>query len=117
MIILITIVGGGILDLIAYYNLIEKEIRKLQKAGGYFCEHTIKMNEEGVREITSYNDTLSKWKAINSVTENKDYIYVIFSNSSFHVIPKRAFNSIEEANEFYDKSVILWKENRISGDL
>jgi hypothetical protein len=96
---------------------IKKLIKKLHKDGGHFCEHTIEVNEEGVREITSINDTLYNWKGIKDVMDNEEYIYIITTSMASLAIPKRAFNSIEEANKFRNKATELLKENETCSNL
>lgn len=72
---------------------------------GVLCEHTVKINEEGIREITSVNDSFHSWKDIKDVKENKEYIFVFIDNIMAYIIPKSAFSSEVQCKEFFKKSL------------
>lgn len=111
-VLIITIIGGCIGDLLVI-NITKWQIMRLPyNKVGLLGEHTIEINEKGVRETTSVNDGFQTWEGIQSVEQDKAYIYIFLDSILAHIIPKIAFNSIAEANEFFNKSVEFWKKER-----
>ncbi len=94
---------GSIVSIVhGIYSSLKKGEKAYRDRGGFFCEHTIEINENGVRETTSIDERFVKWEVVSSIEQNTDYIFIFISKATFHVIPKRAFNSDIEANEFYN---------------
>lgn len=114
LIILISIVSGAVGDLFLIY-ITKMQIMKmpLNKAG-LLGEHIIEIDEKGVRETTSVNDGFTLWEGIDKVVQDKNYIYIFFDSILAHIIPKLSFKSINEANEFYNKSVEYFNKAKIN---
>lgn len=112
VVLIIAIILGAIADLHIIYKKRSHIMKTSYNNQGILGEHTIEINEKGVRETTSVNDAFNKWEGIYKVTQNSEYIYIFLNSMLAHLIPKRAFNSIDEANEFYNKSVDFWKIGR-----
>ena len=80
-------------------------LRKIEKNGGVICEHTIEINEEFVIESTDINESRLRWRSIETVEENKDYIFIKPPGQA-HIIPKRAFPNEEDAKKFYSQASV-----------
>ncbi len=98
-------IGSFICILHIIYSSLKKREKAHRDRGGFFCEHTIEINEDGVRETTSIDEIFVKWEVVNSIDQNAEYIFIFLSEVTFYFIPKRAFKSNLEADEFYNKAV------------
>ena len=85
--------------LLAYLLAILCMISKANRT--FLCEHTISINEQGLTEETKYGNSETYWNAISSIVKTKTHILLYVTQLSAHIIPLRAFESAEEANEFY----------------
>ncbi|MBP2643902.1 MAG: hypothetical protein H6Q67_1789 [Firmicutes bacterium] len=82
---------------------------------GYICVHNVEISTDGFREQTELNDSLSRWKGIKFIKMNKEYIYYGIGRG-FIGIPRRAFATEIEADQFLQKSLTLWQEDRENKD-
>lgn len=80
----------------------------LSKTKGVLGEHTIVINKEGLRETTSFNDTLHYWGSIVGIFQNKQYIFIKLNQVLVHVIPRQSFPSQEEDERFYQLALQYW---------
>jgi len=68
--------------------------------GGILGKHIFKIENEGIREITEYNDSLLKWEGIKSIETTNKHIFIFVDKHMAHIIPKSSFESDEECNNF-----------------
>jgi len=85
-------VGGALVSylwtLYCYKNYPKKAAKELQQKE-VFCEHTLIVTDEGVRESTDNSENYHKWDAINHISHNDEYIFIYNTPMTAHVIPKR----------------------------
>jgi hypothetical protein len=65
-------------------------------------EATWEVSDAGVQITSKYNSTLLEWENINKLVTTKDY-YLLLSKTNknaFRFIPRRAFISVEEEEQF-----------------
>jgi hypothetical protein len=74
--------------LYSYKKYPKKAAKELQQKE-VFCEHTILVTEDGVRESTDNSENYHKWDAINHISLNDEYIFIYNTPMTAHVIPKR----------------------------
>jgi hypothetical protein len=67
--------------------------------------HRIEIQETGLVEETKFNKSLFYWPGIVKVVSRPGYIAIYVSSQQAHVIPKRAFSSQSEAEQF--KTAVL----------
>ncbi|MEL7569880.1 MAG: YcxB family protein [Eubacteriaceae bacterium] len=79
---------------------------------GIAGEHTVKISSEGISDATPFGNEYHIWRGILLAAKNKDYVFVYMSTASVIIIPKRAFETKDEAEEFYNKAVEYWKAAR-----
>ena len=60
-----------------------------------FCEHTIEITDEGVREKTTNSESYHRWTAINKISITKDYVFIYNTPITAHIIPKRVIGENE----------------------
>ncbi len=63
-------------------------------------EHDFEITSEGFIEETEYSYSLFKWSCVDKVVKIFGYIMVRVTGNQWHVIPKRAFGTKEEQDEF-----------------
>jgi hypothetical protein len=79
---------------------------------GILCEHTSEITVNGFREQTKFNDSFESWERVRHIESDKNYIYIYTCFSTGNLIPKRAFTSNEDAEQFYNTAVSYWKEHK-----
>lgn len=72
----------------AYKKHPEKAAKQMQQKE-VFCEHTITISDEGIRESTENSESYRKWSAINNISINDNYIFIYDTPMTAHIIPKR----------------------------
>lgn len=81
------------------------------KRSGLICEHSVEITVDGLREKTEANDTFRQWEYIDKIKANKKYIYYCVGRQHLG-IPKKAFESDLEAEQFFQKALLFWLESR-----
>jgi hypothetical protein len=77
---------------------------------GTLGTHIYSLSEQGLHEITKHNDALHKWTGIQSVEKSGTYIFIRINGYLFHLIPRCAFSSDKEYEEFWSKAHGYWKQ-------
>ena len=80
----------GILDL----------IRQEQPDKGQLGRHKLKLDETGLVESTAVGESRILWSGVHRIEHDPDYIYIYTAPSAAHLIPRRSFNSENEAEQF-----------------
>lgn len=112
--ILLTVIVGPLISLLLY-KLTKNRIMQLPNLNsGTLGEHTIEINEAGLIEKTNVNDGFCSWAGVKDVLSNKYYIFIFIDTLMAHIIPKRAFSSEEEAENFYQSALTYWKQKQLS---
>ena len=63
-------------------------------------DKTIEISEEGIRETQTLTQSFYSWTCVESVEENKGDLYLFLDNTLALIIPKTAFSSVKEKEEF-----------------
>ena len=58
------------------------------------------LKKDGVRIRSASNEVLIKWESIEKVEENEEYIFLFTRKNAAQALPKRAFGSRDEVQEF-----------------
>lgn len=69
---------------------------------GVLGTHTYTIEDLGLREQTEANDTLNYWPAIQKIEKSRTAIVVQINAWLFHVLPRRAFDSEQQYDAFYN---------------
>jgi hypothetical protein len=81
--------------IIAYFLLkwsISSQTRKLLSEGsnsGILGDHELRLDERGLTEITSVNESRHAYSGISRIEETSDYAFIYISSLQAHVVPKR----------------------------
>lgn len=78
-------------------------------------EHIFTINHQGLHERDPTNDRFDQWSEILSIKRLKNYILVRLPNRNYfircyHMIPRRAFTTEVEFEEFFTRANQFWKE-------
>jgi hypothetical protein len=78
------------------------ELLKEEKPGrGQLGTHKVILNEAGLVESTAVGESRCSWPGVDRVEHDQQYIYIYTAPHAAHIIPKRAFNNLHEAESFY----------------
>lgn len=77
---------------------------------GVLGKHVYTISDQGFHERTQSIDTFHKWSGIQSLLKSNSYIFFRINSYLFYVIPKRAFSSEGEYEEFWNKANRYWKQ-------
>jgi len=78
---------------------------KEEKPGrGQLGRHRLALTEGGVVEGTAVGESRTSWAGVHRIEQNPQYIFIYTSAAAAHVIPKRAFRDMQEAEGFYQLS-------------
>ena len=102
---------GGYLLVIGLVSILGMA-SKLNKA--FFTEHTITIDEGGLTEETVFNRSEYKWAGIQKIIITNGYVFAFVSQHAAHVIPRRAFESQAEWDDFVAKLKAFKDHSRLS---
>jgi hypothetical protein len=71
---------------------------------GQLGKHKVVVTEAGLVESTAVGESRTSWAGVDRVEQNPEYIFIYTSPAAAHVIPKRAFRDMAEAEAFYQFS-------------
>jgi YcxB-like protein len=75
---------------------------KDEKPGrGQLGTHKVILNEAGLVESTAVGESRCLWAGVDRIEHDQQYIYIYTAPHAAHIIPKRAFNNLNEAESFY----------------
>jgi hypothetical protein len=78
------------------------QLLKEEKPGkGLLGKHRLVVSEDGVSERTAVGESRASWAGVDRIEQNPEYIFIYTSAAAAHVIPKRAFRDVQEAEDFY----------------
>jgi hypothetical protein len=78
------------------------QLLKQEKPGrGQLGRHRLVLTQDGLVESTAVGESRTSWAGIDRVEQNRDYIFIYTAPAAAHVIPKRAFRDMREAEHFY----------------
>lgn len=78
-----------------------KVVKANSRKGGIYGKHTIDMGINGIKENLPEREENHSWNDITKVVQNKKYIFIHWSDTAAHVVPKRAFSKQEDVEFFY----------------
>jgi YcxB-like protein len=81
------------------------QLLKEEKPGkGQLGKHRIVVSEDGLFESTVVGESRTSWAGVDRIEQNPEYIFIYTSAAAAHVIPKRAFRDMQEAEGFLQLS-------------
>jgi hypothetical protein len=81
------------------------QLLKDEKPGkGLLGRHRIVLSQDGLIESTAVGESRASWVGVDRVEQDAHNIYIYTSLAVAHVIPKRAFRDLQQADAFYQFS-------------
>jgi hypothetical protein len=71
---------------------------------GLLGRHRVVLTESGVVESTAVGESRTLWVGVDRIEQDPQYIFIYTTPAAAHVIPKRAFRAVQEAEAFYQLS-------------
>jgi hypothetical protein len=68
---------------------------------GQLGVHKISLNEAGFVESTVVGESRTSWAGVDRIEQDQEYIFIYTAPIAAHIIPKRAFRTLHEAECFY----------------
>lgn len=84
-------------------------IKSLSKDINITGDLLIEIDENTIKETTAQRENTIKWEGIKCIKKDKHYIYIIINKREALVIPKRAFASQFEQENFLHFTHFYWK--------
>jgi hypothetical protein len=80
---------------------IRRLLRNEKPGKGQLGRHKVVLTEGGVVESTAVGESRTSWAGVHRIEQNPRYIFIYTSPAAAHLIPKRAFRDMQEAEVFY----------------
>lgn len=65
------------------------------------CSFSFEIDNEGLRVKSEMSDSRLVWAAVERVEETADHIYIYIGSMNAHIIPKWAFETRSQAEQFF----------------
>ncbi len=92
-------------------NIALKQQKKEFEADPNFGKsHTIRLDPQNVFYQSPTGEGITKWSSLWEVTEDNHSIYLFASEKTAFLIPKRAFKTEKEAEDFYKEAFNRWQQ-------
>lgn len=107
----------GIILLLVLWCLISQyleryfSIEKVHPQGAFLIPQEYIFDENGIRCINANHSSLEKWTGILKIEEHKDMILLYTDIFIVHYIPKRVFESEQDAQGFLKEIHEIWEKS------
>ena len=109
---LLPVVGRQVLELVLFVGIYYLALRwvvkftasnlsKESRNAGVMCKHKVVISDEALVETTDVGEQRVLWRGVDRVEENESHIFIYTAPATAHVIPKWAFATNREAEEFF----------------
>jgi hypothetical protein len=82
-------------------------LKEEKPSKGLLGKHRMVMSEDGLFESTEVGESRVSWAGVDRIEQNPEYIFIYTSAVGAHVIPKRAFRDMLEAEDFYRRALVF----------
>jgi hypothetical protein len=76
-------------------------LREEKPGRGLLGKHRLVVSESGLIESTAVGESRTSWAGVDRIEQNPEYFFIYASAAAAHIIPKRAFRDMQEAEGFY----------------
>jgi len=91
-----------------YRRRFRKSIDRMLSEGqnrGLFTRRQTSLSNEGIKVTTEFNQTMIAWRGVERIVHNDDYAFIYISSMSAIVVPRRAFSSSSEFDQFIKTAI------------
>lgn len=85
-------IGGALFSSIWSYFIYKNYPKKMAKdieQKEAFCEHTLSLSADGVRDKTANSESFNTWNSLAKITSNENYVFIYNTPVTAYIIPKR----------------------------
>jgi hypothetical protein len=104
----------AIVSIVVYWIV---QFRAYRGTHGVLGEHTITLTPEALHERTAVNDSKAAWRGIFRVDATPHHIFIFTQPNAAHVIPRRAFSSLTDAEQFLANARAYHEAARQNGQM
>lgn len=84
----------GILAIIIFLTVLSK------KNKNYYIDKELSISKDGLTQTSEINKSGLKWEGVQKLASTRSYIYLYVNQFSAYIIPKRAFEHVEQWESF-----------------
>jgi len=77
-------------------------LSKRETSAGVICKHKVIIDSDSLYEKTEVGEQRVIWRGVQRVVETAEHIFIYTAPATAHVIPKWAFATKREAEEFFE---------------
>jgi hypothetical protein len=104
-------IAGGVAGLLASFLIsLTWILISSSEKNGTLGIHVFTLSKRGLHESTRATEGLQKWLGIQSMQKSGSFIYIRINSYLFHLIPRRAFATERDFEEFWQKAHGYWKK-------
>ncbi|AFM24024.1 YcxB family protein [Desulfomonile tiedjei] len=88
-----------------YWWVLERQLRSFLREGQnrmMIGKRVFSLEADSVVETTESGQSKTKWNAVEKIVKNEDCIFIYNSSVTAYVVPRRAFESEDEFNRFFE---------------
>nr|WP_307905951.1 YcxB family protein [Clostridium botulinum] len=100
-----TIVIGAAADIFLIWIIKRQVDKTASKRDDILGNHKFELYNKGIKEISEVKNQMHTWKSIKDIKQDENNIYIFLGGLEANIIPKRAFETIDESKDFYDKCI------------
>lgn len=78
---------------------------------------SLTLTEDGIVNVSNFSESKTNWGTVENVVETKEHIFIYISAVMAYIIPIRAFQSINQKNEFISSLNYFIDKNKAKGRL
>lgn len=95
-----------------YWQCKGRVMRLPAKGGTMLGDHNLRIDSEGVFGKSCAGEGSIRWNGILDIVETKKYIFMFMDTAMGFIIPKSAFPSPADANQFLNAATSFWKATK-----
>jgi YcxB-like protein len=76
---------------------------------GFLEPRSVRVSGECLHHQDATGEMSILWHMVKKIDTDADYIYFVFANDNGFLVPRRAFPTPEEAQQFYRTAMTFWK--------
>jgi hypothetical protein len=89
-------------------------LAQANEKSGVLGPRTYSLRDDGIQYQSGAGESLLRWSAIDSVHKLKNYVFIGLTSSVFWIVPRRAFNSPQEFDNFCTTAHARWQAAQAS---
>lgn len=106
IVLLIELIAFSLFWAVLIFTFFSFSIARIKKMpdeyGEILSEKVFFLSEDGLKEVSTNNESFTKWSGFKAIEENKKYIFLFVDKIAAYIIPKRAFKDSEEVTQFLE---------------